>query len=527
MEKPSSALILETPDVAPVDAETGFDADYLRELGYDPETRSDTLDALNTLYGDRVFHYEPYFGTVADMEARCPDFGEKLEQGVAAASEWLETNDQPQQIEEDDETELANAEDDTTRSVQEVEETKEPKEVSLKRETKEQESAGDTERPADDEVRHSAKVREPEVSVGREYTPEATVVEVHTPEHSETIGALLQVAVDADRGNGAALPLADTVRERETSEPQEQASLEVIDSIHVGSFAVRASDDSQQSPRYALRQVIEFPQVVANELATASDDDMPLPKSPSQISDAVEQIVEGEDVAVTDFWYAGDVVASEEQSSSVTAEGTELAAEMTVVGTADDNAPVLDVPLNLAPSVPEVDDVLPKFSDVLMAEQRETPSDSEVPLAVLPEAVAVVTELIGQEPDVPVAVEIAGLYEQSDNVGRAIEQLQRAQTVEDCNESLNELRIELAILLRALGYTNAESMAEKLIKKYDVAALKSYIAALMYAFQVAEAKDEKSAVSQAGVQVLYHLYGAHAVRMVVNLVSRQYHGAGV
>lgn len=136
-----------------------------------------------------------------------------------------------------------------------------------------------------------------------------------------------------------------------------------------------------------------------------------------------------------------------------------------------------------------------------------------------PEVGEIVAQLVGQSPNSQPEATVDILYMQADATIRKVENLERARTAEDCRESLEDLRMELATLLQQLGYTDADAVAERLTKQYDIATLKKYIAVLMRSFLMAQTKNEKTKSARSKVHVPYHRYGAKAVQMVVSLVS--------
>lgn len=84
------------------------DPDILDEILGNKETNPYTL-ALNELkerYGNRVFTYKSYAGTVQDLADSCPAFAMHLEMGADAAADWLELHDgTPEDAPEDDDVE--------------------------------------------------------------------------------------------------------------------------------------------------------------------------------------------------------------------------------------------------------------------------------------------------------------------------------------------------------------------------------------------------------------------------------------
>lgn len=166
------------------------------------------------------------------------------------------------------------------------------------------------------------------------------------------------------------------------------------------------------------------------------------------------------------------------------------------------------------------EDQIQPFEQVIVMEQQEDEASSSIS-----ETRELVVELTGQEPETITEIESPKVYHYADETIRRIEILEQAQTAAECKEAVEGLHDELVLLLEHLGYSDAETIAERLTKQYDLATLKKYIAILLRASLLMQTKDEKPTASPAASQLPYHLYGAQAVRMVVRFVKHYYAAA--
>lgn len=546
MERPASYAPAEAIESAD-SAESDFDFDdFLNEMGVDLETRDATLVELEATYGGRVFRYGQYTGTVADMAVSCPAFRDILEQGVGAATSWLESNDEPEAEEDEDEKIVADGAEDETPQSEEPQQAEQSKEVQSTVDDRNHSAINipqDIQHPND-----KTENETPDASTYSEAMPDTTPIGQHTLQHDapvvsrEIIDPNSEVNVTYDPVVQNTVEQLESITPANSSEPQVEvepqfgdvpnanpASVnnELVQSVEADDLAKFMSSDAVVEEAAVEQPVVVNESVDAvapfakNEY-TVNNDKVALAGADYKgdvYEDSVahlqddEPVVNATAVAVkeapldeVDFWHGSD------SAQELYGEEQQPGEMMTTYD--DASIDIARENNNFVPnSMTEQDTNISEIDEALAVEPSEGTDEAR---PVPPEVVEVIAELTGQIPDELPEVRTIDLYVQANATVRAIEVLEKARSAEDCKEALEVLRVELETLLQRLGYADAQAMAERLTRHYDIASLKKYIMLLSRTFLLEQMKDEKPQTLPVKPDVPYHRYGAQAVRMVVD-----------
>lgn len=498
------------------------DADFLKDLGFDVETRETTLAELREIYGARIFRYGQYSGTVADMEAMCPAFGEKLEQGTAAAMAWLEANDQPEQLLDDDE-ELESPDDDAklTQDAEQVADKK-PQQDESDSNAQPPKEYLPVVTPNKPDNNYETETLIPKLFVvpeKRAYTND--VQAIYEPEQVQEAS----IATEVD----SSIRLS-SIEPQETSESEDTVTLHAATTEQVASkFVDIASAETMQhesvvelaverqefGPAEApVLQQSQETELSHEEGAVNVDEPKLLDESysiPAILPKESEHIIgtdtakDNSEAVESNYWYADE-----------SPEDTEQSAEEVFLDAFEADETFADEPSGVERSAAFVSEAPSALSEIIAMELEE--NDTTAP-EVVAEITQILSELTEQPPNSELETNVTEVYHRVAVVMHAMENLEKARSKEQCTAALEELRTALVELLLQLGYEDAELTARRMLRQYDIATIKKYIATMMRTFLTVRAKETNPMSLTSKIQMPYHLYGAHAVRMVVNLVA--------
>lgn len=524
MEKLLSPPPLETTEQI-ADSDAGVDASFLMELGIDVGVREATLVELKEVYGARIFRYGQYMGTVADMKASCPAFGETLQQGTAAAMAWLEANDQPEQLLEDDED--LESKNDETKLLDETAQIadEKPQNDEADSHTQPTKAYRPVATPDAHDNTHDTEVIIPNLFVvpeSREYTNDVQVI--YEPEQVQEA----PIATEVD----SSIPLPN-IEPQETVEDSEARSVHAVATEHADTEVFEVTDhEATMQNDIATGYVMEIRDAkhsaVVPTLHNERENDQPSVVSadaayePEFIDESytvpVVPIGEGEQITIPDaaeypaettelnYWHVEE--AAHEPEDSV---------DEVSLGALTEKQEVTTRPRSETErSVVSMREMPTALGEIVAMELEENDTTTR---EVMGEVTRAMAELTEQPPRGESETNMTAVYHQVAATMHAIEVLEKAHSKEECKVALEELRTKLVELLLQLGYEDAELAAQRMLRQYDIATIKKYIATMMRTFLTVRAKELKPVSLKSTMQMPYHLYGAHAVRMVVNLAA--------
>lgn len=473
-----------------------LDDDFLKEIGFDVEGREQTLSQLESMFGERVFRYGEYTGTVNDMASSCPAFGDILEQGAPSAAAWLEANDEPVQERQE-----------TQETVEE--ETGELELPALRKGVDGEPDSEPAEKPATRVVEASPeKEAEPDTS-----EPNVIHVEPEKPSPLNLVQAEviepLEKSDDAPEGTSEAAP------------PKE--SVTAPEQVGVTRKQVADSDKPNQTEQLSSKKDFaqQIPDVGVESIAAAEEH--------------IEMLIVQDEVVLpsaAEHEQLGLLVAEDEISEIDLNEQRYSAPDPDRVTNHDET----DEHFSLTDFLLEADEEFDSYNEV-------TPEDLEI-LGSVPvlenqidrsliehsvgtgevepihtEVVELLTRIIPEIPEINIELNdevLVGVALQATSTLEAIKVLEKASTAEECREALGQVREELVNLLARLGYEDADIIAERLLKQYGLQTLTTYIMRLLNILSSSQELLSHQAVRVASAISPRH-YGVHAVRSIVNL----------
>ncbi len=524
-----------------------LDSAFLKELGIDLETREKTLATLESMFGDRIFHRDDDHGTVREMYISCPAFGDILEQGAPSAAAWLEANDQPQTEKGDDgekepetpeEALVKDRESAINQGMQSVKESarsEKPSQTKTKKESAvgtKSEAAHLNEAPVITQKDTGVAAKAPSIRSDKsEQTSQSPTIKTIESPAAETkvLGikvttpeaSLLARAQSAGEVNKLKNTKADDVFSRPGIEkyPEEQ--------VEISRKAV------SEMPIYEVGMVTQ----VSQEFQPILSEETYLPRNEVTVKpDVTLEITKNTDPERIET-IPVDRGVERYGEETMFDENNEDLEPLTPNSDVLDTYSVLDhlVETTSEPEIseqPTDNEVLGAeiISNVMLNEIAEITSEGSgeyqeivqapVELETLPtEVLEILKEFIPETPELPIELSeeyATGLIRQASSIIEVIEVLEKSKTAEECREALKFVRIELASLLRLLGYENSEQLADNLVKEYGMLTLKKYIALLKKPLIVADKVDASKLKSIATLKLPRH-FGTHAVRTLVTL----------
>lgn len=466
---------------APVDIESqrGDDAevDFGNLFNSLPE-KTETIDRLESYFGDQKFCYGTHIGTFADMMALCPAVDGMVEQGFEAAISLLE----PYKISEEEYQRALNPDEPKDENVNGKNDSEEGK--SSASESPQDNQANDVSEEVD--IHHVQTNRvipgeQQHAGMMKENNKDEVVF---TPLAEHEINNIVEAD---DRGSQK---LIDTVTRQEPEiapeitipKPSLPLPIELFRSEHVTMPAIEyeaethesiamASDESavvehpklveldavEPTIEVVARAVVEPPEYISREQAR----ELPQPLKVADTFLIPNEYLLDEPVEVADH---GDTL-EDATLESVLAESNDVQPP-----TEDENAMV------------EVDNVVRPSILQQAYENIEGGEETVAEVAVDPmvETVAdTVAKLVAVEPEFEADVDLQECTWLLQDAQSAVARLKHATSKEECEERLAELEASLQRLLEALGFDNTEQLAAQLARRYDTKTLRQYIAALM------------------------------------------------
>lgn len=548
------------------DMETAADKSETYEL----MTWGDKLNALEQQYGGRVFTYKQYSGTVRELVA-CPHFSLKLEDSVEAAANWLETHDGTlEDIVEEDENEDGDKEDneEPQNSVEENQSKPEPEKPVIK-EVKPEEHKPEpvmaAREPAEEPVVEAVTVEiEPEtqvaapaevvtaepvredvarqgthdsasVGVAGEVTTQASVEADDWDDSADRVIGIDNNSVTDEKGKS----VAAAVEEMAVGEPKEiMIPLPVRDEVEVHiDLGRRAEKNPPMQVEDAVTEereigktdgVILQPEVLHDtgdpELAfsheaseAAAGDAQPEVDfyAPTVVFDGeaeqVNELIDDAETAPPNISEENDETEKELMDIAETANNEAMQPEelenVTDISTSETmHQESVDSPLKHVLKNEIVTEDLEEIDGFATEQVAETMQIEQIVRLV---------ELVGEQPAGESAVSTKELRGRVMLLVAKIEILEQAKTAEACHEAIAEIREELTALLLLMGYANANELAERLIRQYDIRQLKKHMIAIVRALSSPERVVPSSPFH---VQLpLWHKCGIHVVGMVTRL----------
>ena len=581
MERVNQAATVEE-EFLPGSGEVLIEDPELIAAFFDHSRRDEAMAELEITFGGRVFHYQSYAGTVRDMAEVCPAFKAVLESGAAAAASWLEAHDEPKEEpakekpqEKPDEPEKIDEPeekaDEKPASAREVMQEKEAKSAEFVADITTETTAVETDQGGLNHVetgdgsrqfgdagsQAAAKTVQQEV-IQLPMERDAVPVEANdsgaekTPAASDVVEATTEPVADTSKlesvseATKAALHEYTVVREatsrevRESEIIEESTPLSAADPAEVADLIVAAPADIERPVEGERIEADESPReadedVVVELTAYSEAREEVLPEEPSveeliEASSDLETEPEHAETETEEYWPVRELAEIEELADD------ELEALLSVEDdTADgghEGEATAEVERAAVPSSSEMDEAeIPAepagtndehkaapFSAIEAVLEREQESaDQKVFEHIKDEVTEAATEFICEEPEREADYE-PETARQVAKVIEKIETLEQSKSAETCQESLQEMREELAGLLMLLGYENASEIAERLTKQYDTRTLKKFMAMLIQPLSSLERisgrtqKKTRKATS-------HRKYGSRVVRMAVSLTT--------
>ncbi|MDB5183775.1 MAG: hypothetical protein JWO07_456 [Candidatus Saccharibacteria bacterium] len=501
-------------------------------MGYEASDRSETEQLLIDKYGNQQFRYGIHSGTIRDMIALCPAVATELNKGFSKVVEFIDAY-KIDTVDKDDKNE-----DDTEK----VATSQEP----------EPEKAADAPQlvTADAATQNKVEVvqtpRTEEVSRQQNGAAEiAQVADVEAVQDMPADVAIEAIVVDSAVEQRSGSNLAAAVAQRETL--QQETSGPETASVEMGDTTPPILIPELPLPIVKLYEEVEPVSVEDEEPSEIAV--VPLPhfiedmKFEDEVAVAEVPVLKNSEAAegrfvtknlasdIGDFHIPGMVVGLDEPGPETLGE-----AEPAIAGEywVDDDDEIEDAPENFvaaelgndedspverAETTPEVTAETRRVSepkpDVVRTETVE--DNGEIIDDAPAEIVAKIVELIGIHPDEATEPEPEEAKRRITTIIEKIDVLERAETAEDCQEALLEVRVELAGLLALMGYRNADQLAEWLTRNYDIKQLRKYMSAILQSLT----SPERSATLSTHIQntTSPSKFGSRAVRMLVSLVG--------
>ncbi len=536
---------------------------YAASFENNDETEA-ALVQLEVEFGDRIFNYKSYSGTVAQLYSSCPAFPIVLAKGYDYARNWLEGNDQPAEdtpdSNEDDNTEpdsepdadesgsVGNIEPDVkaddTRAVAEAESARD---ISGK--TSEANVA--TRSPGSGEATkalQAAVIARREGAKQRESTAlSAPLVEKKQSKSDSGV----QLIAERDERNDSSVKVVPADDQSKLQEAQPQVT-EIIES-HIDNKA--GVDSSSELLPEHTPELAKLPIQPAVEVTRIGEIDGDANNEPTP-NDGLEQldgyILHDQPALHVPTEFIGEVLTvdvteprsdqvelTESQEAEPRAAVIETTERVEIVDTIDDESDIIpfsDIATQEGiteeydvaeedPAVARTHEMLELYesnmdepsveTEIGVADIEDVTENYEDAALPVQEVIEVMEEITGELPDLlPEEIPLETVRQIS-KLEQGIHKLETARTAKECHEALVVIRVELASLLSLLGYDNAGAIAERLVQQYDMATLKNYLAQLM---RLLESRRSKSIMTrQMRLKPLHRRFGIHAVGRVVLL----------
>ena len=505
----ASAVTAEKPKVTPMDS-----SDFLKSRGIDKERRDEVCAEVETYFGDRIFSYKHYSGTVSEMK-NCPVFYAKAQEGFEAAVEWLLENDEAGEEVVVDEEEIQ--EEQLGEDIETITDKDDEKE------TKNEADIDKKPQPVEQEKLKVEKITEDSIveSIDKQQKVE---VKVQAFENNSGDASFDKVS-DED------ISIAESVDTKITTNDIAQTQTDVATETVV---VMKDTDGFSFESNHASEEKLdidEIEQPVEDAVLSAQTEEIDAIEEPHvevvenvQVSKEVEAIELIDGVSNTEPIVEQSIELKEEKLDNETDQMPLLVNDDNETEIEVKIMPPTEVESNTVPELPSLEEMLPTEEDLEVPELVESIVEPEIPEVIeytpesnepTQEMIETIIALTNEVPDVVTKVQISEIRFQSKIVVDKIEAFNVLKTAEECREALIELRGELELLLLQLGYKEASAIAEKLTRQYDMLVLKEYIRLLIRTLQSTQ-KINPSAAPKLKILRPFHHYGTHAVRTVVN-----------
>ncbi len=524
------------------------------------KTYEETMNELEEHFGGRVFTYGSYSGTVRDL-SKCPAFMRQVDGGFEAACDWLLAHD-GQGVEEDEEetptddaeageSEKATDTKETEKSTPPVEEKKPEPTAQVK---SDEPTSIKTETPP-------VTSQTPVETVVSERSAGKEVVEVPSqPQSHEIRDESQQASAEATTEifTQPMIPASDTQNEQ----PESVAPLtteEVVSEYDASDTSdpvpvpiIETSVTTSPVESLDATDMVDIPRVTVEQVEVPPS--QPLAEQPEQIEPIVFEDVQQDDVYDTEFKVEVGAADSIDEPETLVAE-PEL--EFVSDPDPDSNVELQSVIYDSEETLPSTDTTLESVKDTVVRETvriilDETMSD-ETETTMIEQVLAsqatdietesvlddvieelyepqpldeitleFISDMVGDAPNEKVeddSVAPVQIFQRAAVVAYRIDRLSAATTASECHEELNLLRVELINLLKLVGYTNPEQVAEELLHRYDVASLRKFMKSLIRTVTISQGVKVSSAHTRVESVMMNYQYGSRAVRMSVVLAA--------
>jgi len=456
------------------------DDEFLKSIGVNPEMRSEVLSDLESYFGNRVFHYGQYSGTIDEMQ-KCPVFYDKLEEGFEAAASWLLEYDEAQV---------------------DLHEVEEYVEDATTMEVGGSDSSGNMLRVEDDDKVH-------------------VVVETKniSPVKAKAVPVLEKAKNKSDTVINKKVEVGPTSSEKvmATDQPVTQVPYEdllVFEKDTVEKVPIMQSNeeayvvDADFTPvaKIAEPQKIEIPSMPIATFEAIKPEKIVYEDAPIQTDSSTQAEEHVQDLTI--FSIPTIVTAPDTPDTMEPYADIDLPAKAIHIQEASDIEPIA-----VSHTLQEV---LLKEEEALIVQPSQA-QDTYIQAIEPVEAASIVetvTTLTDTVPDVLATVEPQKVYDQAEVIIQKINVFETLTTAEECRDAVDGLRGELELLLAHIGYTDAGMIAMNLLKQHDTKTLVEYMTLLKRG--ILQTHSVVSAPRRILRAIMpYHRYGTHAVRSTV------------
>ena len=448
--------------------------EFLQFIGVDPEKRTNTLNQLESNFGDRVFHYGQYSGTVAEM-MKCPVFYDKLQEGFDAAVGWLLEYDEPQ--EETDEADL-------------VAEDPENKHELIDTDVDSRQAQEHSEKGEVVKLHSLSPEKDFEKTVDK-----STRKDIAVKKSIETKPDFRRSAIDK------VIPIEYTERIAPNVERVNPVLKEVLEKTVVAEASELSVEQVEQKPDTAIEaiQPVEAETIETPEITIEN------------VEPVQSEVIEKQERSSSIEPQEGLSTFSIPQTSLV-----ELPIDLPVINEDEAEPFVAIQETEVSSSAMSLEQMLPMEEEPifdLTSEVQEQTEQYDEPI----ESVSIIETVIAltdKVPELVADIEPEKVYYQAEAITQKIKVFETLTTAEECKDALDALRAELELLLAHLGYKNAEEIAMNLLRQHDFKTLVEYMTVLKrsvtqsYGFASAPRRILKALMP-------YHWYGTLAVRSTV------------
>lgn len=507
------------------------------------KTFEEVVAEVEAYFGGRVFTYKGYSGTAAQVASECPAIGMIVSQGAEAVIQFLEANDGVTEEEKLTKEDLQNEKSDADDEA--------PQDKLLDK----NEATTDASDAFEQEETKVAKFVEREDHAVRESVSEAAeiVVDLRSGANDDSITPLLDsdvmkpvVKLEEIEGSDAVAPAevkSDAKVEFEVEaqpEPSDVIPIELFQPERIVTPVVAMEQNVnvpvEKTEDVQRETIVESVGEVAPEIETiqqlpAFDTEYVVEESPfNAYIEPPEYVSRGsanelaEQPTVTDAFQIPNEhlleeapeLFAEEQNSVI--EVIDVLDETEAEILSPDEEPVLNH--SAVEEVVSVEQSAADEASVLqqVVEHEQADTEEFEPDEAVEAVIDIIAKIEGEEPEYEAEVNAIEGGRYIKDVAKAVSQLETAQTREECQLYLAELRKSLSELFEALGYENAEAMAIRwitLVRQYGTETLKELIATLL---QTLAQQNATHFAKTTGHAHKHHWFGQRVVERVVQAI---------